>query len=170
MEEKPLRYVYDLLNLKPYEEFLIGEFITKYRFLPDGNRQWHNDLNNTWIVDNDELQLIRIIQNPNLIKKINSNPFIYLLDEDLTKYDIIILKGLVEVYGPINHILKVYIDGEKYGCKIMFRKNVNYVYFSRFWFDFFDKIVNCEKFEVIGSEDSAWRLCIKGVKNYEKSI
>ena len=165
MEEKPLRYIYDLLNLKPYEEFLIGEFITKYRFLPDGNRQWHNDLNNTWIVDNDELQLIRIIQNPNLIKKITSNSFIYLSDEDLTKYDIIILKGLIEIYGPINHILKVYIDGEKYGCKIMFRKNVNYVYFSRFWFDFFDKCPDYNEFKVINSEDSVWGLCIKGVKD-----
>ena len=164
MEEKPLRYIYDLLNLKPYEEFLIGEFITKYRFLPDGNRQWHNDLNNTWIVDNDELQLIRIIQNPNLIKKINSNPFIYLLDEDLTKYDIIILKGLIEVYGPIDYILKDCKNGEKYGCKIMFRKNVNYVYFSRFWFDFFDKCPDYNEFKIINSEDSMWGLCIKGVE------
>ena len=165
MEEKPLRYVYDLLNLKPYEEFLIGEFITKYRFLPDGNRQWHNDLNNTWIVDNDELQLIRIIQNPNLIKKITSNSFIYLSDEDLTVYDIIILKGLIEVYGPINHILKDYKNGEKQGCKIMFRKHGKYISFRRFWFDFFDKCSDYNEFKVINSEDSVWGLCIKGVKD-----
>ena len=164
MEEKPLRYIYDLLNLKPYEEFLIGEFITKYRFLPDGNRQWYNDSNNTWIVDNDELQLIRIIQNPNLIKKINSNPFIYLLDEDLTVYDIIVLKGLIEVYGPINYILKDYKNGEKQGCKIMFRKHDNCISFRRFWFDYFDKCPDYNKFKVIDSEDGMWGLCIKGVE------
>lgn len=169
MSEKPLRNIYDLLNLKPYEEFMFGEFTIKYRFLPDGNRQWYNDSNNTWVVDNDEPQLIRIIQNPNLIKKINSNPFIYLLDEDLTVYDIIILKGLIEVYGPINYILKDYKNGEKQGCKIMFRKYDKCISFHRFWFDFFDKIENCEEFKVIGSEDSVWELCIKSVKKSGKN-
>ena len=164
MEEKPLRYVYDLLNLKPYEEFTFGESPIKYRFLPDGNRQWHNDSNNTWIVDNDEPQLIRIIQNPNLIKKITSNSFIYLSDEDFTIYDITILKGLIEVYGPINHILKDYKNGEKQGCKIMLRKHGKYISSCRFWFDFFDKCPDYNKFKVINSEDSMWGLCIKGVE------
>ena len=158
MDNKPLRNIYDLLNLKPYEEFTIEKPHIKYRFLPDGTRQWRNsDITTTWITDNDESSLIKIIQNPNLIKKIPPSPYIY--DDKLTIYDIIILKGLIEVYGPIDHILKVYIDGEKIGCKIMFIKNNEYVSFSRFWFDFFDKCPDHE-FEVIDSEDSMWGLCI----------
>ena len=157
MDNKPLRNVYDLLNLKPYEEFMIEELHIKFRFLPDGTRQRY-DSNNKWIADNDESLLIKIIQNPNLIRKIIP-PSPYFNDDKLTIYDIIILKGLIEVYGPINHILKVYVDGEKHGCKIMFKKNVNYVSFSRFWFDFFDKCPDYE-FNVIDSEDSMWGLCI----------
>ena len=158
MDNKPLKNIYDLLNLKPYEEFTIEKPHIKYRFLPDGTRQWRNsDITTTWITDNDESSLIKIIQNPNLIKKIPPSPYIY--DDKLTIHDIIILKGLIEVYGPINHILKNYIDGEKHGCKIMFKKNVNYVSFSRFWFDFFDKCPDYE-FNVIDSEDSMWGLCI----------
>lgn len=164
MDNKSLRNIYDLLNLKPYEEFTIEKSHIKYRFLPDGIRQWCNSNGGTWIADNDERSLIRIIQNPNLINKIPTNLYVYLNDDKLTMYDIIILKGLIEVYGPINHILKAYIDGEKHGCKIMFKKNVNYISFSRFWFDFFDKCPDCNEFKVIDSEDSAWGLCIEGVE------
>ena len=167
MNEQALRNIYDLLNLKPYEEFMIDKSHIKYRFLPDGIRQWRGS-NNSWIADNDERSLVRIIQNPNLIKKIPPSPYIYLNDDKLTMYDIIILKGLIETYGPINHILKTYVDGEKRGCKIMFKKNVNYVFFSRFWFDFFDKCPDCNEFKIIDSEESMWGLCIKGVKKLQQ--
>ena len=168
MEEKPLRNIYDLLNLKPYEEFTFGEFTIKYRFDPEGVRQWYNDSQKVWVTDNDEYSLIQIIQNPNLIKKIPTNLYVYLNDDEITVYDVIILKGLIEIYGPINHILKTYVDGEKRGCKIMFKKNVNYVSFSRFWFDFFDKCPDCNEFKIIDSEESMWGLCIKGVKKLQQ--
>lgn len=167
MEEKPLRNIYDLLNLKPYEEFTLGEFTIKYRFDPEGVRQWYNESQKVWVTDNDEYSLIQIIQNPNLIKKISLNPYVYLSDEDITTYDVIILKGLIEVYGPINYILKDYKNGEKQGCKIMFRYD-KYVSFYRFWFDFFNKFSDCEEFKVISSEDSVWGLCIKGVKKLQQ--
>lgn len=167
MSEKPLRNIYDLLNLKPNEEFLVGDSTIKYRFLPGGIRQWYNESQKVWVTDNDEYSLIQIIQNPNLIKKISLNPYVYLSDEDITTYDVIILKGLIEVYGPINYILKDYKNGEKQGCKIMFRYD-KYVSFYRFWFDFFNKFSDCEEFKVISSEDSVWGLCIKGVKKLQQ--
>ena len=164
MSEKPLRNIYDLLNLKPYEEFLIGESTIKYRFDPEGVRQWYNDSQKVWVTDNDECSLIQIIQNPNLIRKISPNPYVYLSDDEITIYDVIILKGLIEVYGPINHILKHYKNDERCGCKIMFEKHDKYISFYRFWFDFFNRLSNCEEFNIISSEDSVWGLCIKGVK------
>ena len=166
MSEQALRNIYDLLNLKPYEEFLVGDSIIKYRFLPGGIRQWYNEPQKVWVTDNNECSLIRIIQNPSLIKKISQNPYVYLNDDEITTYDVIILKGLIEVYGPINHILKHYKNDERCGCKIMFFKHNKYISFDRFWFDFFDKCYpNCKTFKVISSEDSVWGLCIKGVKD-----
>ena len=146
MSEKPLRNIYDLLNLKPFEEFLVGESTIKYRFDPEGVRQWYNESQKAWVADNDEYSLI------------------------ITIYDVIILKGLIEVYGPINHILKHYKNDERCGCNIMFEKNDKYISFYRFWFDFFNRFPDCKEFKVISSEDSVWGLCIKGVKNYDELL
>ena len=68
MSKKSEKNIFKILNLKPFQEFYIDDdYVNKYRFLENGTREKFGLLSKSWYTYYNEEQLLKIINNPDLI-------------------------------------------------------------------------------------------------------